>query len=216
MNWSKIAWLEASPIYEKIIAMPFITELIDGTLDKQKFRFYIAQDSSYLEHFGRTLALIAARAHRVEHVLDFIRFAEGAIVVENALHAGYFKELGINDQTELSPSCHHYTSYLLKEASLSQVEVAMAAVLPCFWIYKKVGDFIYQCQNETGNPYQNWIDTYAGEEFSLLVEKAISICDEMASTCTAMQQRLMTDAFIMSCKLEYLFWHSAWQMEKWL
>lgn len=215
MNWSKIAWLEASPIYEKIIAMPFITELINGTLDMQKFRFYIAQDSRYLEHFGRTLALIAARAHRVEHVLDFIRFAEGAIVVENALHAGYFKELGISDHIPLSPSCHHYTSYLLKEASLSQVEVALAAVLPCFWIYKKVGDFIYEHQNKLHNPYQKWIDTYAGEEFGLLVNKAIGICDDVAGTCTTMQQRLMTDAFIASCKLEYRFWDSAWRLEKW-
>jgi thiaminase/transcriptional activator TenA len=215
MKWSEAAWQEASPVYEKIIAMPFIIELVNGTLDTQKFKFYIAQDSHYLEHFGRTLSLIAARAHRVEHVLDFIRFAEGAIVVENALHAGYFVAFGINENIPLSPSCHHYTSYLLKEASLSAVEVAMAAVLPCFWIYKQVGDFIYEYQNRSGNPYQNWIDTYAGEEFGLLVEKAIGICDEVAVTCTPMQQRLMTEAFMTSCRLEYMFWDSAWRLEKW-
>jgi thiaminase/transcriptional activator TenA len=215
MKWSKAAWQEALPVYEKIIHMPFITELINGVLDTQKFQFYIAQDSCYLEHFGRTLSLIAARAHRIEHVLDFIRFAEGAIVVENALHAGYFAKLGIDEGTPISPSCHHYTSYLLKEASLSAVEVAMAAVLPCFWIYKTVGDFIYKNQNTLNNPYQKWIDTYAGEEFGLLVEKAINICDEVAATCTPVQQRLMTDIFIMSCKLEYMFWDSAWRLETW-
>jgi thiaminase/transcriptional activator TenA len=51
---------------------------------------------------------------------------------------------------------------------LAQVEVTMASVLPCFWIYKKVGDHIYQQQNKQNNPYQTWIDTYAGEEFGLL------------------------------------------------
>jgi len=131
------------------------------------------------------------------------------------IHAGYFVAFGINENIPLSPSCHHYTSYLLKEASLSAVEVAMAAVLPCFWIYKQVGDFIYEYQNRSGNPYQNWIDTYAGEEFGLLVEKAIGICDEVAVTCTPMQQRLMTEAFMTSCRLEYMFWDSAWRLEKW-
>ena len=216
MKWSDAVWQESIPVYEKIVGMPFISELVNGNLDVNKFRFYIAQDSVYLEHFGRTLSLIAARAHRVEHVLDFIRFAEGAIVVENALHAGYFKTLGISDHIPVSPSCHHYISYLLKEASLSAVEVAMAAVLPCFWIYQQVGSFIYKQQTKPGNPYQTWIDTYAGKEFGLLVNKAIRICDEVADTCTPVQQRLMADAFMTSCRLEYLFWESAWRLEKWL
>jgi len=43
---------------------------------------------------------------------------------------------------------------------------------------------MYTHQNKLQNLYQKWIDTYAGEEFGLLVEKAIRIGDEVADTYT--------------------------------
>jgi thiaminase/transcriptional activator TenA len=215
MTWSENARKKAELIYAEIIRMPFIVALMEGSLDPEKFKFYIAQDSHYLGHFGRTLSLIAARAHRKEHVLEFIRFAEGSVVVESALHANYFTQLGIAAKPPLSPACHHYNSFLMSTAALAQVETAMAAVLPCFWIYKEVGDHILLHQNKNGNPYQDWINTYAGEEFGVLVKKAIQICDEAAASCTPEQQELMTEAFITACRLEWLFWDSAWRLEKW-
>ncbi|RDV14561.1 thiaminase II [Pontibacter diazotrophicus] len=195
--------------------MPFIEELINGTLDQEKFKFYIAQDSLYLADFGRALSLVAARAHTTDHALEFMRFAEGAIVVEHALHAGYFQQLGIQKSTTISPACQHYTRYLLSTAALDQVEVAMAGLLPCFWIYKEVGDYIYKQPQKENNPYQEWINTYAGEEFAGIVKRAINICDEAATKCTPAQQQEMTDAFVTACKLEWMFWDSAWRMEKW-
>lgn len=215
MNWSDKTWQECTGIYNKILTMPFLTELIAGSLQLEKFKFYIEQDSNYLEKFGRTLSLIAARAHHTSHVLDFIRFAEGAIVVENALHAGYFADYDIQSKAPLSPACHYYTSFLLSTAALEQVEIAMAAVLPCFVIYKKAGDYILQQQKNPDNPYKKWIGAYAGEEFGELVKKAVSICDEAAETCTLQQQQAMTEAFNTACKLEWLFWNSAWNLEKW-
>ncbi|MCC9135544.1 thiaminase II [Pontibacter silvestris] len=215
MSWTKKAWEAGYQIYEQITSMPFNQELIAGTLDKEKFKFYIAQDSLYLAEFSRALSLIAGRAHHTEHVLEFARFAEGAVVVEHALHAGYFQKFGITETLPASPSCQHYTHYLLTKAALAQVEVAMAAVLPCFWIYKEVGDFIYQQQQKENNPYQEWIDTYAGEEFAGIVERAIKICDEVAESCTPAQQQTMTDAFVMATKLEWMFWDSAYRQEQW-
>jgi thiaminase/transcriptional activator TenA len=215
MNWNENAWQRALPIIEGIKALPFITELINGTLDKEKFKFYIGQDSIYLDHFGRALALIAGRAGQLNHVLDFIRFAEGAIVVENALHADYFRAFEITTQPEISPGCHHYTNFLLKEAALSQVEVAMAAVLPCFWIYKYIGDFIFSQQTMSDNPYQTWIATYAGEDFGVVVEKAITICEQAANTCTEAQKEKMTEAFICACEMEWIFWDDAYRRKRW-
>ena len=63
MSWSKETWQTIRPIYNRIIEMPFITELMDGDLPLEKFQFYMSQDSAYLENFGRALALIAARAY---------------------------------------------------------------------------------------------------------------------------------------------------------
>jgi thiaminase/transcriptional activator TenA len=215
MKWSTNTWEQIQPIYQKIIEMPFIQELMDGTLPLEKFQFYIAQDAHYLEHFGRSLALIAARIPEVKDTLAFIRFAEGAIVVENALHESYFKDFNLADKGVMQPSCHHYAHFLKSTAITENVAVAVAAVLPCFWIYQEVGAYIYQRQRASANPYQKWIDTYAGEEFGQLVQQAITICDAIAASCTESQQLSMTTAFITSSHLEFHFWDSAYHFRKW-
>ena len=215
MKWTDKAWTQIEPIYQKILNMPFIEELQAGTLPLEKFQFYMGQDSFYLENFARSLALIGARAHRVSHALDFIRFAEGAIVVEKALHDSYFQEFGLNQRGSIEPTTHHYINFLKSTSALDQVEIAMAAVLPCFWIYQKVGDSIYKNQLSEDNPYQKWIDTYAGKEFKELVIKAKNICDSVAENCTPQQQERMTQAFVEASKLEFMFWDSAYQLKTW-
>jgi thiaminase/transcriptional activator TenA len=215
MKWSNTAWDDALPIYNAITAMPFITELAAGTLDPEKFKYYMQQDAHYLEYFARTLAVIAAKVPDVNAMLDFIRFAEGAIVVERALHDGYFKQYGVGERAPISPTCHHYVHFMQSTAYGADVAVAMAAVLPCFWIYKKVGDYILKHQSQNANPYADWIATYAGEEFGIIVDKAIALCDDAAYRATAAQQEAMTAAFITASRLEFAFWDSAYRLEKW-
>lgn len=215
MNWSAKAWNAIEDIYADIIDMHFIKELTDGSLPLEKFQFYITQDSRYLDHFGRALSLIGARAHDLQDALAFIRFAEGAVVVENALHGSYFETFAISGAGDIEPACHHYIHFLKSTAALDAVEVAMAAVLPCFWIYKKVGDHIYSNQTSEANPYKKWIDTYAGEEFGVLVNRAIGICDRAASKCTEEQQLAMINAFITASRLEFDFWDAAYRLRKW-
>lgn len=215
MNWTDEAWQEIERIFEKILQMPFIEELQNGSLPLEKFQFYMGQDSFYLENFARSLSLIAARAQNTSHALDFIRFAEGAIVVEKALHDSYFQEYGLNQRGTIEPTTHHYISFLKSTAALDQIEIAMAAVLPCFWIYKEVGDYIYQNKITKENPYQKWIDTYAGEEFGLLVDKAKSICNTIAKDLTSAQQQAMTEAFVTASRLEFMFWDSAYHLHTW-
>lgn len=215
MKWSEHTWQTIEELYESILKMPFIKELSEGSLPQEKFRFYMAQDSLYLEHFGRTLSLIAAKITDLQDVLAFMRFAENAIVVENALHESYFKDFGLNDKGVLQPACHHYIHFLRSTAALESVEIAVAAVLPCFWIYREVGDYIYRTQNTVDNPYEKWIATYAGEEFAAAVDQAIAICDKIAANSTATTRQKMTEAFIMASRMEFHFWEAAYELKKW-
>jgi len=215
MKWSNTAWHEALPIYNTITAMPFIKELAAGTLDLEKFKYYMQQDAHYLEYFARTLAVIAAKVPDINTMLDFVRFAEGAIVVEHALHDGYFKQYEVGERAPISPTCHHYVHFMQSTAYSADVAVAMAAVLPCFWIYKKIGDHILEHQMPNENPYADWIATYAGEEFGHIVDKAIALCDAAGANATPAQQEAMTAAFVTASRLEFAFWDSAYRLEKW-
>jgi len=215
MKWSEQAWELVKPIYDKILTMPFNQELSDGTLPKEKFIFYLAQDAYYLLEFGRTLSTISGRVDDAELVMAYARFSTGAIFAERSLHESYFVEFGLDSKVTPSPATLLYTNYLLNQAAYASVEVAAAAVLPCFWIYKAVGDHIFAQQKGNENIYKRWIDMYAGAEFAQAVTQAINITDDLARHVSPATRQKMLDTFEMAARLEWMFWDSAYQLEQW-
>lgn len=215
MKWSEQAWASISPIYNKILELPFIGDLMSGKLDRNKFIFYIQQDALYLSDYSKVLAAIASKLNDPQQSAAFLGFAGESMVVEKALHESFIHQIDKKDRIEASPSCLLYTSFLLRQLANAPTEVILASVLPCFWIYKEVGDYILAHQSRDNNPYQSWIDTYGGEDFGQSVITAIKICDSIAEKCTEEQQKAMTEAFVMCAKMEWLFWHSAYNKEQW-
>lgn len=217
MNWTDQAWEAIQPIYQEILKMPFIEELKNGTLPLEKFQFYMLQDAKYLEHYGRALAALGSKAADNGMALDFFEFGKNALIVERALHEAYFKQFNLepNQEITIEPVCHHYIHFLKSTVAYDPIEVATAAILPCFWIYKEVGDHIYQNQNTENNPYKNWIETYSGEEFAEGVKKALQYSNDMAENSTEKGRKAMLEAFIAASRLEFNFWDAAYRNITW-
>src|SRR5215210_480185 len=213
-GFSRQAWSRNTGLYEAIRTMPFNADLAAGVLGEARFRHYITQDAHYLVGFGRALALAAAKAPTPDRIAQFAKGAEVAIVVERALHGSFFEQFAITPEmfarTPLSPTCHHYVSYLLATAYAEPYEVVLGALLPCFWIYAEVGRDIHG-RAARPNPYQAWIDTYAGEEFHISVRSIIETTDEAAYTASANMRDRMHDAYTRATQLEWLFWSSAYR-----
>ena len=216
--FSREAWDRNANIYETIRTMPFNAQLASGSLSEARFKHYITQDAHYLIGFGRALTLAAAKAPDPECVVQFAKAAEGALVVERALHGSFFKQYGITPQvfaqTPLSPACHHYVSYLLATAYAEPYEVLLGALLPCFWIYAEVGHDIHT-RAAAANPYQAWIDTYAGDDFHAAVRAVIAATDVAAAGVAASLNARMHAAFTRAAQLEWMFWDSAFRLETW-
>jgi thiaminase/transcriptional activator TenA len=218
IHFSREAWDRNANAYEVIRTMPFNTQLADGTLSEARFKHYITQDAHYLIGFGRALTLAAAKAPSPDRIVQFAKAAEVAIIVERALHGSFFDRFGVTSQTfaetPLSPACHHYVSYLLATAYAEPYEVALGALLPCFWIYAEVGRDIH-ARAKPANPYQAWIDTYAGEEFHSAVRPVIAATDEAADGASSLLRQRMHAAFRRATQLEWAFWDSAFRLETW-
>src|SRR5437588_493945 len=164
------------------------------------------------------LRMASAKAPGPDRIVQFAKSAEEAIVVERALHGSFFTQYGITPQifagTPLSPACHHYVSYLLATAYAEPYEVVLGALLPCFWIYAEVGRDIH-ARAAPANPYQAWIDTYAGEEFHAAVRAMIAATDEAAGGGASSLRERMHAAFARATQLEWIFWDSAFRLETW-
>src|SRR2546423_444366 len=97
--FSRTACDRTAPIYAVIRHMPFNAELAAGGLSEARFKHYITQDAHYLIGFGRALTLAAAKAPNPDRIVQFAKSAEGAIVVERALHGSFFARYGITAET---------------------------------------------------------------------------------------------------------------------
>lgn len=219
MLFSESVWQRNQKLYEKTLAHPFNQELAMGTLNREAFCHYVIQDAHYLVAYGRALSVCAAKAYDSDAIIQFSQGAKEAIIVERELHNGFMKEFGITqadfENTPLTAACHHYTSFLTATAWSESYPVVLASLLPCYWIYAEVGKDILK-RNTINNPYQDWIDTYAGEHFNEEVKKVIHIIDRVAAQSDAETIKKMHEAYTKGAELEYLFWDSAYHQEKWL
>ena len=217
-RFSADAWSQNLLIYEKIVNLPFNRELMTGTLSQSRFKHYMIQDARYLEGFARALSFASAKGHHVDHIVHFADAAQTAIIVERSLHADFFVKFGVSSDEFKSinptPVCDHYVSYLIRVAALEPFEVLLAALLPCFWIYREVGREIHK-RAAPNNPYQAWIDTYAGEEFEKVVDAIISIVDDVAREVSPRTLHSMHHAFMRATQLEWMFWDSAYLEKTW-
>ena len=212
-KWSEEALEAAYTVREAIKKLPFVKELASGILPQEKFIFYLRQDALYLSNYSRVLASIASRLRDPKQAKAFLEFATHGIEVEKALHGSYLAEAGGFIRAEASPSCLSYMTLLGSQIN-GPVEVQAAAILPCFLVYHETGCHI-AATAEAGNPYTRWIDTYSDTTFEESCRRATAICDALAEAASDDVRNAMTDIFVLATKMEWLFWDSAYNLEKW-
>ena len=210
-------WQSILPVYDAILAHPFIDELTDGSLSRDRFVFYMKQDALYLQDFSRALALTSSRLPDLNAAQAFLGFAHGVFTVERQLHETYFRDFGVVLDVDRAPACFAYTQFLLATATTATHEEAAAALLPCFWIYREVGNHIVAKAREgvAENPYAKWIETYSGDEYDTSVTQAIDVVEALGSKARPELRAAMQRAFEKSARLEWMFWDSAYRLEAW-
>ena len=86
---------KAQPIRRAILNHPFVTGIGDGTLDMEKFKFYVRQDYVYLIGYSRVLAIASARAPDLDTMGRFARLLHETLNTEMELHRSYCAQFGI-------------------------------------------------------------------------------------------------------------------------
>jgi thiaminase (transcriptional activator TenA) len=218
MSFTREVWTAMAPVYDAILRHPFVAGLTDGSLPRDRFRFYAVQDALYLREFARALSLAAARAPEDDWIVMFNEHAAGALRVERALHEGFFKEFGLSPaqvaDTPLAPTNVAYTSYLLAVAYGAPFHEALAALLPCYWIYWEVGKALERAASP--DPlYARWIATYASSEFGDVVRAVLDATDAVAERLSPAERGAMRRHVLATARYEWMFWDMGWRQESW-
>jgi thiaminase (transcriptional activator TenA) len=218
MSFTAGLWSEIAPIYAAILRHPFLRGLTDGSLSRAAFQYYVIQDAHYLRDFARALSIAAARAPREDWIIMLNEHAAGALRVERSLHETFFREFGLTDKdvavVPLAPTNVAYTSYLLAVAYGAPFHEALAALLPCYWIYWEVGKALERAGSRD-ELFARWIATYASEEFGAVVRAVLEAADTLAPALTEDERAAMRRHFVTTSRYEWMFWDMGHRLEDW-
>ena len=205
-KWTQEAWSGASGIYARIIGHPFINELAAGTLDSARFNRYIAQDELYLGNYGRQMLAFASMVDDADRRVMFEDFAHAGLEGERAMHELLIGRFGTDLKEDASPVTVAYNTHTEAALASGRRELALAALLPCMWVYNEVGRYIVSIADIDGNPYSEWISEYADDEFTEGVRAVLEMADGYAEATDDATRRKMTRLFVEATQFEYDFW----------
>ncbi len=206
IEWSERARRASEDIYHKILAQPFNTEMMSGKLAPERFRRYIEQDIIYIANYSCEMLLLAKMLPQEPHRALFHQFAKEGMEAEKSLHALLAAKFGGIAPATPSLITERYIAHTRQYIDTSQVEMSMAAVLPCIWIYSLIGKHLYENGTLENNPYRDWIETYSSEMMEQGVALSIEIANTLASTASQTLQAKMKLAFVEAVAYEWSFW----------
>lgn len=216
-------WEAAAPLIKVTEKHPFLVAMVDGTLDLEKFRYYVVQDALYLKDFGEALRRLGdndgVSAADSEKLLHFV---DGIDKAELDLHRSFFTKWNIDAEgAEAMPNTLLYCSNMLRVVTTRTHAEGLAVLLPCFWVYMHVGKCMLKLREELGDSvtrspmFDAWIDMYGGDEFEKEVNDYIELVDAAVEGAEEETVAKMKEHFLMSCRLEHMFWDQAENLMEW-
>lgn len=204
-------WQKISPYFHTIMSHPFIVELANGTLRQERFEFYIKQDVIYLMGLTKVFSLVAHRAVESRIKEQFVRYASDAEATAYALEKNFLGGEIIAPSISATSACAEYSQHLLQTVTSASFEESVAALLPCFWIYREVAQKLAKMAGAE-NRYLPWIALNAQPDYTAMADEVITLANEIVREGTQKKIRLMEVTCATSAHFEVRFWDEAYQL----
>ncbi|MCX2710875.1 TenA family protein [Mycolicibacterium sp. J2] len=203
MTLSSRLWSENDDLAAQTLAHPFVQGIGDGSLRRELFAGYVAQDAFFLESFARAYALALVRSADTTTLLTLADLL-GGVRDELRLHASYADSWGI-DMAGVTPwpATLAYTDFLLATASTQDAAAVYAAMTPCMRLYAWLGRSL---AGGNAGPYADWVQTYADPEFEALAAQLEALLDQQDIDTPALH-----DTYRRAMRLELGFFEAAFR-----
>lgn len=206
---------EASNIWERIRAHPFVVELYSGTLPLEKFKYYLLQDFNYLVGFTKAFAAAVLKAPDLGGMKLALELAHGEVTGELANYEALLAELGLGlgDAASARPNPTNvaYMNFLTSTCLLGSFAQCLAALLPCFWTYLEIAE-VHRERLERNNVavYKKWASLYLSPEYRSLVDRLRIALDQSGASLGELE-----GPFTAASLYELMFWEAAYRREQW-
>ncbi|MBE5102678.1 thiaminase II [Priestia aryabhattai] len=219
MKFSERLYEKLQPIWRQNHNHPFVQGMGDGTLEKEKFRFYMIQDYLYLIDYAKLFAIGAMKATDLQTMGKFAALLDSTLNEEMSLHREYAKKFQISEKelekVQPSPTTLAYTHYMLHVGQSGTLAELVAALLPCMWSYWEIGKELSEKPGAENEFYREWIEMYSSEEFGGLVTWCINLFDSLTEDKSEAELEKLEEIFLNTTRFEYMFWDMAYNEAMW-
>ena len=198
---------------------PFVLGIQNGTLDKEKFRYYIIQDYLYLEDYAKTFAVGVAKSKSLTVANLFAKYIS-VMNGELDVHNGYLARLGVTqeeiDSTPRSLDNLSYTSYMLRVAYEEGEAEILAAILSCAYSYEIIAKNIVKNNPTSINDefYGDWLKGYTSDAYTEENMILLDTLNRLTESYTDSQIQHLVDIFVACSRYELAFWEMSWTVSK--
>ena len=208
----------AKPIWQACHDHPFVKGIGDGTLDQEKFQYFLLQDYLYLFDYAKVFAWGVVKAKDPELMRFFSANVDAILGGEMKTHRAYMAKLGITEEQvfQVKPALSNlsYTHYMLAVAAAGSPAEIVASILACSWSYAEIGTRLAQIPGAADHPfYGEWVRGYSSEEYQSTNDALVARMDQLAQGCTEEEYKRLEDIFVACSKYELGFWEMAWRLE---
>ena len=217
MKFTDILFEDVREIWEKYLEHPFVKEIGEGTLDKEKFKNYLVQDYLYLKEYAKVFAMGFVKAETLSDMNLYYGSIKGILEDETEVHTNYLKYFGI-DQNKVfdnrkEMTTESYTSYMLGIALKGDLKEIAMTILPCAWSYQFIGRSLYEKHKDTldNNFYKPWIEEYSSVEFEEGSEVWKNHINDLCKDISEKEAENLRDIFMKSSLYEMEFWDMAYR-----
>ncbi len=218
MKFTEELYESVKDIWESYYEHPFVKGIGEGTLEVDKFKFYMIQDYIYLLDYAKVYALGVVKADTEEVMQGFSSMVNAILNGEMSIHRSYMKRLGITSEeikaSKASITNLSYTHYMLAVSHNGTLKELAVSLLACMWSYMEIGKNLSKIPGSTEHEfYGEWVRGYISEGYKKDTYWIIDLVDELSKNMDNHQKERLKDIFINTSKYEYMFWDMAYNKE---
>ncbi len=220
VKFSEVLFKEVEHIWMDYLSHPFIKELGEGTLPKEKFRDYLIEDYLYLKEYVKVFGIGLVKSKTMDKIKFHYKAIQGILEDENAVHINYLKNFNIDirklDQTKSSIENSNYTNYMINIAKEGDLKAIAVAIMPCTWSYFYIAQYLKEKYNSklSNNYYREWIESYNSQEYQQLVYDWKNYINNICCDLSENESKNLIDIFKEASLYEKGFWDMAYKSNK--
>lgn len=218
MKLTDLLYEDVKPIWDDYLTHPFVKGIGDGTLDMDRFRFFMLQDYLYLYDYARVFAIGVVKSKTPELMRHFSELVYNTLNGEMAIHQAYMARLGITDAEvkAVVPSIVNtsYTHYMMSIGQNGSILELLVSILSCSWSYQMIGEALNRIPGAAEHPfYGEWIQGYTSEGYVADNRTIMNLVNDLGANCTDKEITQLKTIFRNCSRYEAMFWDMAYNKE---